>query len=884
MKKVSIIILSLFIGVAFNASAQLGLGQNKTKKTGPLSQTQPDEYIIGGVTVPNAKFLDESLLISISGLEPGDKIKIPNDDKVSRAIRNLWKQNLFSNISISAAKFSGNKVFLEINIDERPRLSKFNFTGMKDNEAKDLKDKVGLVKNRVITESMKKNATENIKNFFIDKGHTNASVRIQERPDTTFLNMNILTFIVNKGPKVKINQVNVFGNDNASSMRIKRAMKSSKEMARLSLYRVANKGVYGKVENNFRDYVKNQGYLSLSKTAQLIDPYFRYKIFSPSKFNKNDFEEDKRAVVEYYNSIGFRDATIEKDTLYKAQNGHLNIDIKVAEGRKYYFGDFYWKGNTKFSDEQLELMLGIKKGDLFNQELMDRRLGRIPSMDGDDLSSLYLDDGYLAFNVNLNERSITNDTIDFDIQLVEGDKYTVRNVNITGNDRTHEHVIRRAIRTMPGNQFSRSDIIRSQREISNLGFFDAEQIGITPQPNNDGTVDINYSVVEKSSDQLELQAGFGGGLGLTGTVGVSFNNFSLKNLGNRAAWDPLPMGDGQKLSLRGQANGRWYNSITASFTEPWLGGKKPTALSFSVYRTFFGGNQGTDFNAGSGMTTFGVGLTLSKRVKWPDDNFVLSYALNYQRYNINNRFFFEDPKTGAPFNNGNANNLSLKVTLGRNTVDQPLYPRSGSNIMMSAQFTPPYSSFNDVDYQNDDPAKRFEWVEYHKYRFTAEWYQKIKGNLILKLATKHGYLGSYNSDAQSPFERFQVGGDGINGFTIYGRDIIAHRGYEIYTNNLPGGSATIFNKYTAELRYPFSLNPSSTIYGLAFFEAANAWGSYNQFNPFELRRATGLGIRIFLPMFGLLGLDYGLGIDRLTPGTKFSQATKFTFMLGFEPD
>ncbi len=875
--KIAFCLLSVALSVSSSyAQLQIGGNKNQRKSAFGIGQTK---YTIGGITVSGSKFIDEELLISISGLTQGDELIIPNDSKLSKAIRNLWKQKLFSDVEINATRYVGDKVFLDIKITERPRLSKFNFKGIKSNDAKDLKGKLDLVKNRVITESTKKSATVRIKKFYADKGHINTKVRILEQKDTAFSNMSILTFIIDKGPKIKINQINIFGNEYANTMRLKRTMKESKEMARLSIHPVANESVYGKNDLSARSYFKNKGYLSLSKTAQLLDPYFRYKVFSASKFNAKKYEKDKRAIIEYYNSIGYRDAKIEKDTTYFAENGHLNIDVLVDEGNKYYFGDFKWKGNTKYTAEELNKLLGIKKGDIFNQELLDKRLGKIPTMENDDISSQYLDDGYLAFNTNVTERSIVGDTINFNIQLIEGDQYTIRNVSISGNNRTHEHVIRRELRTLPGNKFSRSDIIRSQREISQLGFFDAEKIGITPKPNNDGTVDIDYTVVEKSSDQLELQAGFGGGLGITGTVGVSFNNFSLKNMTKKGAWDPLPMGDGQKLSLRGQANGRWYNSITASFTEPWLGGKKPTALSLSAYRTYFAGTFGS--NTPGNMTTIGLGVSVSKRLRWPDDNFIISYGLNYQRYNINDYNFFEG------FNNGQANNLSLKLTLARTSIDQPLYPRSGSSFRLSAQFTPPYSAFNDINYETAEQEVKYKWIEYHKYRFTAEWYQRVKGNLVLKLATKHGYLGYYNDAAQSPFERFQVGGDGIQGFTIFGRDIIAHRGYEIYTDQ---GGATIFNKYTAELRYPLSLNPSSTIYALGWYEAANAWNGFKQFNPFELNRATGLGIRIFLPMFGLLGLDYGVRLDEVgnSPaignGTKFGAAAKFTFMLGQEPD
>jgi outer membrane protein insertion porin family len=857
----------LFSGSAYS---QIGL-KSKKEKTKYLSQN--NEYVIGGVTLSGSKYLDEELLISISGLSPGDKIKLPNDPAIAKAIQNLWKQNLFADIEINQTHIQGDKVFLDIHITERPRLSKYNFKGIKDADAKEIKEKIGLVKSKVITEATKQNAVVRIQKFFSEKGYTNAKVQVLERPDTALLNTAILTFIIDKGQKVKINQINIFGNNNASTLKLKKNMKGSKEMARISLFSANKESVYGSNESPWKDYLKGKGYLSISKTAMLIDPYVRYGVFSASKFNQKKYEEDKEAIIEYYNSIGFRDASILADTFYTASNGHLNIDLKVDEGHRYYFGDIEWKGNTKYTSEELAKMVGIKKGDVYNQELLNKRVGKVPTQEGDDIGSLYLDDGYLGFNTDIAEKSIIDDTINFEIRMIEGEQYTLRNINISGNDKTHEHVIRRELRTLPGNKFSRADIIRSNREIANLGFFDAEKIGIQPVPHNDGTVDIDYTVTEKSADQLELQAGFGGGLGITGTLGVSFNNFALKNIGKLKEWDPLPMGDGQKLSIRGQANGKWYNSITAGFTEPWLGGKKPNALSINLYRTYFAGSFGSTTTGH--MTTIGAGATLSKRLRWPDDNFVLSYGLNYQLYNIKNYQFFEG------FSNGQANNLSLKINIGRYSVDQPLFPRSGSNISLSMQFTAPYSLFSNKDYSTVATSEKYKWIEYHKYRFTAEWYQRLKGNLILKLATKHGYLGYYNSNLQSPFERFQVGGDGLSGFTIYGRDIVSHRGYEIYSNS---AGATIFNKYTAEVRYPFSLNPSSTIYGLAFFDAANAWDNFKSFNPFQLKRSAGLGVRIFLPMFGLLGLDYGIGFDRLTPGTKFGQATKFTFMLGFEPD
>jgi outer membrane protein insertion porin family len=866
----NILILLTFSMMAQTSFSQIGL---KSKKEKTKSFSTDNEYVIGGITVSGSKYLDEELLLSISGLSIGDKIKLPNDPSISKAIQNLWKQSLFSNIEINNTRIQGDKIFLDIHITERPRLSKYNFKGIKEADAKELKEKLPLVKSKVVTEATKQNAIERIKKYYTEKGYTNVKVNVFEKPDTSFINMVILTFVINKGLKVKINQINIFGNENASALKLKKYMKGSKEMARISLHSANNESVLGENQNDLKGYLKGRGYLSLTKTAQLIDPYVRYGVFSASKFNARKYEEDKQTLVQYYNSIGYRDASIQQDTLYTASNGHINIDLKVAEGRRYYFGDIEWKGNTKYTEAELAKMVGIKRGDVYNEELLNKRLGKIQTPESDDIGSLYLDDGYLGFNTDIAEKSINGDTINFEIRLVEGEQYTLRNINISGNDKTHEHVIRRELRTLPGNKFSRSDIVRSQREIANLGFFDAEKMGIQPVPHPDGTVDIDYSLTEKSADQLELQAGFGGGLGITGTIGVSFNNFAIKNIGKMKEWDPLPMGDGQKLSIRGQANGKWYNSITAGFTEPWLGGKKPTGLSVNVYRTYYAGTFGSSTTGH--MTTLGAGATLSKRLRWPDDNFVLSYGLNYQLYNIKDYLFFKD------FDKGQANNLSLKINIGRYSVDQPLFPRSGSNISLSVQFTAPYSLFSNKDYSDLPSYEKYKWIEYHKYRFTAEWYQRVKGNLILKLATKHGYLGYYNSNLQSPFERFQVGGDGLSGFTIYGRDIIAQRGYEVYSSS---EGATIFNKYTAEMRYPFSLNPSSTIYGLAFFEAANAWDSFKSFNPFQLNRSVGVGVRVFLPMFGLLGLDYGLGLDRLTPGTKFGQATKFSFMLGFEPE
>jgi outer membrane protein insertion porin family len=838
-------------------------------------------YVIGGVTISGDEYLDGDLIKTVSGLIPGETIKLTDDPTVAKAIRNLWTQQLFSDVNITVTKVVDNKVFLNIAIVERPRLSRFSIRGISKSQESEIKEKLSIVQNRMVTEAMKKDIEERIKKFFGEKGFMSTKVDIIEQRDTGAVHSVALLIKVDKGSKVHINQISFAGNDHASDTRLKRSMKGSKEMARISLHPADNSSTYEHEDRSFKSYLKDQGYLSLSKTLDALDPYFRWNIFAGSKFNRKKYEEDKNSILSYYNSQGYRDAQIEKDTTYLTKNGQLNIDVKVNEGHKYYFGDMIWRGNTKYSDSLLTRVLGIKKGDVFNQELLDSRLGSMPSMDGgEDIGSIYMDDGYLFFKVEPTEKSVIGDTINYEIAIQEGPQATIKNIGILGNDRTNDHVIRRELFTLPGNKFSRTDIIRSIRQISNLGFIDPEKVNPVPKPNYaDQTVDIDYNVVEKSSDQLELSAGFGGGVGFTGTIGIVFNNFSLRNIFNFKEWDPLPMGDGQKLSLRYQSNGLWFNSANFSFTEPWLGGKRPTALTVSgVYgrQSYSDGGIYSGSPSDHYLRNYGGGVTLSKRLKWPDDNFVFSYGINYQNYYLKDYDYFV-----SDFRNGTANNLFFRLTLARNSVDQPIYPRSGSNINFTFQFTPPYSAFSDRNYLTSTAEQKYKWIEYHKYRFTAEWYQKIAGNLVFKIAAKYGFMGYYNKDiGYSPFERFNVGGDGLSGFNYFvGRDIIAQRGYEVYAQN-----AVIFNKYTAEVRYPFSLNPSATIFALAFVEGANGWNSFKEYNPFRLNRSAGLGVRIYLPMFGLLGLDYGLGFDRLGNGVKFGDATKFTFMLGFEPD
>ena len=839
------------------------------------------EYEIAGITVSGSKYLDQDLLIAVSNLTVGQKVHLPNDDAIAKAIKNLWKQELFSNVNITIVKVIDDKIFFNIEVEERTRLARFNFRNIKPGEAKELKTKLSLTTNKVVTEATKKEAVVRIKKYYTDKGFGRTKVKVLERTDSSASNKIILTFVIDKGSKTHINQVNIVGEENAPESRLKRALKSTKETTRLTLHPISNVSVYPIQPRSFKKFAGDLGFLSVSKTLDALDPYFRFRLFSSSKFNQPKYEEDKQSLVAFYNTLGFRDALVVSDTVYPVINGDLNIDIKVKEGRKYYFGDISWKGNTKYSSDFLTKVLGIKKGDTYNYQLLESRMGRqlSPDGNGEDVSSLYMDDGYLFFNIEPVETSVNGDTINFEMRVTEGAQATIRDIHIYGNDRTNEHVIRRELRTLPGNKFSRADLIRSQREIASLGFFDQEKIGIQPKPHpEDGTVDIDYTVVEKSSDQLQLSAGFGGGVNFYGTVGITFSNFSIHNIFRPKLWDPLPVGDGEKFSVNYSSNGGYYNSLNTSFTEPWLGGHKPNSLTANiVYSKYSAAAVGTNPNLAY-LRMFGGGISLGKRLNWPDNYFIFNYGLFYNNYKLNNYAIIPS------FNNGFSNDLHFKFIISRNSIDQPLYPRSGSNLSLTMQITPPFSYFTGIDYATAAIDRKYKWIEYHKYKFVADFYQKIVGNMVLRLKAGYGFMGYFNPGIGfSPFERYQVGGDGLSGYSYFlGNEIISQRGYEVYNT-----SATIYNKYVAEVRYPFSLSPTATIYGIVFADAANAWYDFSNYNPFVLNRDVGIGIRLFLPMFGLLGLDYGIGLDRYNPSTNtttLQNISKFNFMLGFEPE
>jgi outer membrane protein insertion porin family len=815
-----------------------------------LSYRNAADYEIGGIKVTGANFSDDNAVIGVSGLRVGQKIRVPGPD-IPKAIKALWKLRLFTDVRILQEKTIGDVIFLEISVKERPRLTRYSYQGAKKSAHEKLNEEVDkfLLKGGIVTENNKANAKEAIEKHFIGKGYLDAKVTVDEIVDTTRLNSVRLVFNVDQGERVKIQQIDFVGNENVKDNRLRKKLKNTKQKGR---------------------------------------------IFASSKFIKNEYEEDKKKLIDFYNTIGFRDARITEDSIWRNNKGLLQLKLKVEEGNRYYFRNITWKGNSIYDSELLSNVLGIEKGDIYNQELLETRLRF--SQDGRDVSSLYMDNGYLFFQVDPTEVAIVGDSIDLEIRIFEGPQATIDKVTVKGNDRTHEHVIRRELRTRPGEKFSRTEIIRSQREIMNLGYFNPEALGInTPVNPGRGTVDIEYTVEERPSDQLELSAGWGGFRRVIGTLGVSFNNFSLRNITKKEAWKPLPMGDGQRLSLRAQTNGDFFQSYNVSFTEPWLGGKKPTAFTTAgFFNRFAFGQRNTDsyqlFKIVQGS------MSLGTRLKWPDDNFIATTALNIQTMLLSNwlqgLFVTEQ---GQPVTRGSYNNFSIRQTFARSTISDPIFPRSGANISLSTQFTLPYSLiFNrGTDYSQLPDEERFRWLEYHKWRFDADWYAPIAGKLVLKAQAKIGILGRYNrSVGTSPFERFQVGGDGINNqqFGFAGFDIISMRGYAIedFAANLdPNTGRTVttpvYDKFTLELRYPLSLNPSSTIYVHAFAQGGNTWRSLRDFNPFDMRRSAGLGLRVFLPMFGVLGFDYGIGFDK--PGVRgLSNLGQFNIVLGFEPE
>lgn len=806
-----------------------------------------ETYEIGGLKVEGAIHTDQQLIISVSGLKIGEAIQL-SGEKASQAIKNLWQLKLFTDVQIVKEKTQSDVIFLIIKVTEHPRLLGWTITNIKKAKKEELNKLIEkyLQKGTILTAQNKALTRTAIRNFYIQKGYADVKITLKTEVSTLRTNYENLLINIQKGQRVKVQDIIFMGNQEVKSSRLRRLFPTKRKKA----------------------------------------------LFTSSKLIPEEIEEGKKAVTAYYQTLGFLDAGILEDSLYREGDGDYMLLLTIDEGHKYYFGNITWKGNAIYTDATLSKVLGIQKGDIYNPVLLENRLRF--SVDGRDISSLYMDDGYLFFNAEVVPIAIRGNTIDIEIQILEGAQAVVEKVIIKGNDRTHEEIIRRELRTQPGEKFSRSDIIRSQREIINLGYFNPEKLGINTSVNPErGTVDVEYTVEERNSDQFEVSAGYGGpNVGVTGTLGVTFNNFSFRNLLKKETWQSLPTGDGQRLSLRAQTNGKAYQSYNISFTEPWLGGKKAMPLSIASYfNKYTNGVNGTE--SFGQFSIFGATASLGTRLKFPDDNFVSNTAINFQRYSLDNwlqgLFRMDD---GKIVSDGRFNNLSISQTFSRSTIDNPIFPKSGSRFSLAMQFTPPWSLFSNNNDNEGDNGLSSNWLEYHKWRFDAEWYTTIVGDLVLKASAKFGFLGRYNRNSVlSPFERFQLGGDGIsnNGLGSFtGTDIIALRGYEIddLENNLIDGNVTptpVFNKFTLELRYPLSLNPNATIYGLAFLEAGNAWQSLRDFNPFDVKRSAGLGLRVFLPMFGTLGFDYGIGFDK-TGDKTLNNYGKFSIILGIEPD
>ena len=876
--------------------AQIRLGQSRYASSKPidileLNYAKPETYRIAEIKAVGLSTLDEIAIISLSGLKVDDQIEVPGD-AISSALKKLWGQGIIGDVKILVTKIDGDDIYLLLDLTERPRFSRVEFSGMSKTQEGELKDKVNI-RGRVVRDDVLNNAKRNIEKYYLDKGYLNAEVKIIQERDTTLPNSVKLRFDVIQNSKVRINEIDFYGNEEITDAKLKGKLKKTKEHARVSIF----KDAYTRLETATPKDVKNTLFYTDSASSEdaknFLNKNFKLNFFSGSKYIPKEYRNDKESVINFYQSKGFRDAKIVADSIYDYGEDKINIDIALEEGRKYYYRNISFNGNYIHPDAVLLAKLGIQRGDVYDKEKLDKRLNYDPAK-GDDVSSLYQDNGYLFFSIDPVEINVAGDSIDLEMRIFEGPQVTVNSVNIKGNERTSDHVVMREIRILPGQKFNRALLVRTIRELSTLGYFDPEKINPDLRPNFEAaTVDITFELEERPNDQIELSGGWGGFYGFVGTVGLSFNNFSIKNIGDFDKWDPLPVGDGQKLSLRVQANGRTFQNYSLSLTEPWFGGKKPNALSFSFNHSvqrqvdFF--NQANFGNELGFFKITGVTLGLAKRVTWPDDYFSISNSLRFQIY----EFDQFGTSFGLSYPTGTSNSITLNTTIARNNIDNPIYPRFGSNIMLAISATPPYSALNNnIDRESPDQEK-YKWLEYHKWMFDASIYTPLFGStkLVASARAHMGFLGSYgNKIGIIPLERFVMGGDGMtfNNFAL-GQEIIGLRGYENQsitpgrdtrgTANPDPYGGVVYNKYVMEVRYLVSPNPSATIFVLAFAEAGNNWGSYKDFNPYDLKKSAGMGARIFMPAFGLLGIDWGYGFDPI-PGQTKRSGPQFHFTIG----
>lgn len=801
-------------------------------------ETQPDftkskKYLLGGITVTGTNEFSESSVISYSGLKNGQEIKIPGD-KLTSAIKKLHNSDKFSDVEVYATKLDGNTIYLEIAVKELPQISKITFLGVSKSKTKTFKKDTGLTKGKMLTENLITSTENYIRQFYVDKGYLNTEVRINTKVNATNANHRDLIVRIDKNKLVKIKNINVKGNEKFADKDVRKALKDTKKK-------------------------------------------FWGRFWKRSKYVEDTFEEDKQKLIEKYRRKGFRDARIISDEISKNEDGKtIDLDITVEEGDRYFYKDILFLGNKSYKTDDLQRLLKIKKGDVYDSKTLEERVNGDGSPDSQDITSHYQNSGYLFSQINLVETRVENDSITVEVRIHEDEPATISKVSIVGNERTNDHVIFRELRTKPGELYSKENIIRSIRELGQMGYFDAENISPDLQPNyGDKTVAVEYALEEKGSSQIELQGGYGGG-SFIGTLGLSFNNFSIRNIFNKEEYKPLPLGDGQKLSLRLQAS-RFNRSSSVSFTEPWLGGKKPRSFSFSVYNQVqygFGGsfNQVDDSQQ---LNIFGASVGIGERLNWPDDYFTINNTISYRRYKSQDFNFgslnFDDGK-------GISHNLSYNVTLQRNSAGPSLiFPRYGSTFSLEGKATFPYSLLSDKEYETNN--ERFKLLEYYKVNFKAKWYTSLIGKFVLMTNMQFGYLGSYNDKkGEIPFERYFVGGDGMNTNNFDGREVIGLRGYENSSLSAVAG-ASVYDKFSMELRYPITLKPSASIYALGFAEAGNAFQDLNTFNPFEVKKSAGLGIRIFMPAFGLLGIDFGYGFDK-APGAIEISGWQTAFIIG----
>lgn len=827
-----------------------------------IDYSNPKEYEVGGITSSGTAPLDQRLL----SFHVGDRISIPGDE-ISKSVKSLWKTGLYDDVEITVTRISGDLVFLDVRLEDRARLIAFGFKGTTKSEENDLREKLNISQGNIINDNMKTTCVNIIRNYYIDKGFYSCEIKVEEIPDEKIKNAMSLLFDIQKSKKVKISKIDIHGNNGVTDAVLLRSMKDTKEKFRfMPLYKADTAIAY---------CLKHKGYYESKDMKDHMDDYFanrvKFRIFKKSKFIKENYEKDKINLISKYNELGYRDAVITRDTFYIEDND-IHIEIDVNEGKQYYFRNITFVGNTVYPTALLHQLLGIKKGDIYNQTLLTKNLTM--KEDGEDLASLYMNNGYLFFSANPVEKAIDNDSIDIEIRIREGKQARYNNITISGNTKTNDNVILREITTIPGQLFNRADIIRTQQVLMSLGYFNQEKMDVQPKPNEtDGTVDINYVVEETSSDQLSLSAGYGA-TGFVVTAGIAFNNFSTYKLFKKDAWTPIPGGDGQRLAFNVSTNGSWYQYYNLSFTEPWLGGKKPNALTAGVYYQKQTNGYKKNNDAYKASSIAGASLSLVNKLKWPDDYFQMSHTLSYEYYTVTNWSGY------YVFSNGFANSFSYIFSLSRNSVNAPIYPREGSSLTFSMQLTPPYSLISGKDFSGATDQEKYKWLEFHKWKFNASWFTRIVDNLVLNVRIKMGFMGCYNKQIGiTPFGRFYLGGDGLSTYAYDGREIIGMRGYddEVLSPYLDGTStgASMYNKSTAELRYPISLNPSATVYILAFAEAGKGWIDKREYNPFNLYKSAGLGVRVYLPMFGLLGFDWGYGFDEIPGRTHGPSGSKF---------